>query len=419
MNFKEQKNHGITLIALIITIIVMLILVAVTITMAVNGGLFAKAAHAGTKTNEAVALEQELGSGIIRVGNKTYTSIDAYFDNDPIDQGIAIDETATLEIEADYDAQTGTPVTKKLESTLVGIKGTVIWTSNNKSVADVDNTGLVTAIGAGTAEITASVTYRDVTFTDTCTVTVKEAAPAKQYLGMTNEEADSGIGCYVKIGNQYGVIYADLAFARPESENHHWEDDDGAYSWEAEDHDELKKYYLNGEYDPDEEDEGWDKRPLVVADDELNQTEGRTKDRFYVMALTDFEANGYTTFYWDVNYNIKTFVTSVDFGSGDDNTKLLMDYWDNIPDSDTEWADGDIWKNLSGGDWFVPSRAEWSAFAKELGVYENYSNYGLSEFHWSSSQYDSDGAWFIDMGERCMGINLVQADYEVRLSTTF
>ena len=70
---KEQKkqnskhkipktNNGITLIALVITIIVMLILVAVTITMAVNGGLFEYARNAGTKTNEAIAKEQELAN---------------------------------------------------------------------------------------------------------------------------------------------------------------------------------------------------------------------------------------------------------------------------------------------------------------------------------------------------------------------
>ena len=35
-----KKEKGITLIALIITIIVMLILVAVTISVALNGGLF-------------------------------------------------------------------------------------------------------------------------------------------------------------------------------------------------------------------------------------------------------------------------------------------------------------------------------------------------------------------------------------------
>lgn len=62
---KSQK--GITLIALVITIIVMLILVAVTITMAVNGGLFDYAREAGTKTNDATAAEQTLANGTASV----------------------------------------------------------------------------------------------------------------------------------------------------------------------------------------------------------------------------------------------------------------------------------------------------------------------------------------------------------------
>ena len=47
---KFTKEKGITLIALIITIIVMLILVAVTISVALNGGLFEKARNAAEQT---------------------------------------------------------------------------------------------------------------------------------------------------------------------------------------------------------------------------------------------------------------------------------------------------------------------------------------------------------------------------------
>ena len=59
---KTRRNNGITLIALIITIIVMLILVGVTITMAVNGGLFEYAGRAGRETNDAIEKEQGLAS---------------------------------------------------------------------------------------------------------------------------------------------------------------------------------------------------------------------------------------------------------------------------------------------------------------------------------------------------------------------
>ena len=54
---KINKQNGITLIALIITIIVMLILVAVTINVALNGGLFDKAKTASDGTQRQVDKE--------------------------------------------------------------------------------------------------------------------------------------------------------------------------------------------------------------------------------------------------------------------------------------------------------------------------------------------------------------------------
>ena len=53
-----NKQNGITLIALIITIIVMLILVGVTINVALNGGLFDKAKTAGEQTQKQVEKEE-------------------------------------------------------------------------------------------------------------------------------------------------------------------------------------------------------------------------------------------------------------------------------------------------------------------------------------------------------------------------
>lgn len=70
-----RSQKGITLIALVITIIVMLILVAVTITMAVNGGLFDYAKKATGETNNAIEAEQQLGTGTVTVDNKPAASI--------------------------------------------------------------------------------------------------------------------------------------------------------------------------------------------------------------------------------------------------------------------------------------------------------------------------------------------------------
>ena len=80
MNRKQEKHtsKGITLIALVITIIVMLILVAVTISMAINGGLFEKAGKATGDTKNAMDAEQALASGQITINGKTYASIDDY-----------------------------------------------------------------------------------------------------------------------------------------------------------------------------------------------------------------------------------------------------------------------------------------------------------------------------------------------------
>ena len=60
---KGQK--GITLVALVITIIVMLILVGVSVTVAVNGGLFNNAKEGRDKTNEALGQEENLSQGYV------------------------------------------------------------------------------------------------------------------------------------------------------------------------------------------------------------------------------------------------------------------------------------------------------------------------------------------------------------------
>lgn len=56
--FKMRKNRGITLIALIITIIILLILVGVSINLAIKGDLFGSAEKAVSGTNDKVAQEQ-------------------------------------------------------------------------------------------------------------------------------------------------------------------------------------------------------------------------------------------------------------------------------------------------------------------------------------------------------------------------
>ena len=66
---KGQK--GITLVALVITIIVMLILVGVSVTVAISGGLFTKASDGASNTQKAANAERNLSDGKVTVLNGT------------------------------------------------------------------------------------------------------------------------------------------------------------------------------------------------------------------------------------------------------------------------------------------------------------------------------------------------------------
>jgi len=67
---KLRTERGITLIALIITIIVMLILVGVSVTVALNGGLFTTAKDATNKTQLEIDKEQLLELALGAIDNK-------------------------------------------------------------------------------------------------------------------------------------------------------------------------------------------------------------------------------------------------------------------------------------------------------------------------------------------------------------
>ena len=73
-----RNKRGITLVALVITIIVMLILLGVTITIALNGGLFGYAKNAVDQMNGVMTNEKELDGEKVTIDEETYDSIDDY-----------------------------------------------------------------------------------------------------------------------------------------------------------------------------------------------------------------------------------------------------------------------------------------------------------------------------------------------------
>ena len=73
-----KRNKGITLIALIITIIVMLILVAVSVNILIKSNLIGTAEKTVNKYKTA---SEEENSGVIEINGKKYNSIEDYIDN--------------------------------------------------------------------------------------------------------------------------------------------------------------------------------------------------------------------------------------------------------------------------------------------------------------------------------------------------
>lgn len=113
-------------------------------------------------------------------------------------KGIVVDTRYGLADVSDFFSQIQTPDTIETSSTVItgigvvpsslnlevgdtstlvasltpaGVTGTITWTSSATGVATVAN-GVVTAVAAGNATITASVTVGETTYTDTCSVVV-------------------------------------------------------------------------------------------------------------------------------------------------------------------------------------------------------------------------------------------------------
>ncbi len=309
-----RKNNGITLIALVITIIVLLILAGVTIaTLTGENGILTRASDAAEQTEKANVIEQaktdilgiqaEKKDGNITKG-ELKTVLDTYFKTVP----------------DDYTTET------------------VLETKNEY----------------GNHEIAVSEIYNG-------------------NLGETQEvisKTESFVGYYADIDGDKtidGIIYADLT--QGNTKDGQWTDSEGNYEIPKVESG-LKDYYIsdtnyNGPFG---------------EKDVLSPT-GSGAGRFYVMALSDIDANGH---YWYYNAygNMSDYytTTSGDFGTGRANTETMISKWNNSGYG--EQNANDMWgliQNEVENGWFVPSRGEWAAFAEELGITKsNYTNFGLS-----------------------------------------
>ena len=215
-NFK--RNNGITLVALVITIILLLILAGITISSLTSSGLFKAAQNARTTTDESTILEKiKLSLMNSRFAEGKYGEIDlGLLEEELVRQGIESSEITkgeggnlpwkithngfTFEIKEDGTIEkvngislnkTVLKLMKGANETLVatkteGLTGDVEWSSSNTSVATVDNAGKVTVVGdSGSADILASISGTG--YSTKCTVTV-----AKTIAGVKIVEPSDG-----------------------------------------------------------------------------------------------------------------------------------------------------------------------------------------------------------------------------------
>ena len=357
----SRSDRAITLVALIVTIIVLLILAGVTINLAVNNqGIFNKA--------------------------KTATRA---FKNASENEQTGLDE-ADKEI-AKYMPKEG----------------------GSGSESGGGNSGSVTATGKGTTLSSSSF-------------------PKISVSGLKYADLDGD-------GTADGIIVADISKDSTDTNTYKggnpWNGDrDSSFSYTKKETSELREYSENTSYKYTNADGS------EVAGTLTKCTSNTGIPRYYVLSLADYDTNihyWYKEAYGKMS-DYSTF-TSKDFGKGKENTeKKMIERMKNHSDSKyngvdygepTTGTNADIWNIIEDKvkeGWFVPSKAEWAAFASYLNTSKTstdtnyYGYYGLNDWYWASSQYDDNRAWLVTFENGYMGYNYVNYyPRMLRLCATF
>ena len=206
---KIEKNiiknkAGITLIALVISIIVLLILAGVSImTLAGDNGLLNRTTSAkekteqagimenirlayqnaliGQYTNDGKSIENQIKEDLekIYVGStiEVNKEDDTYTVKTPdgtysIDANGNVSKKEGIELLAKLELISGIDTTYQLTAKQNNISATLSWTSSDESVATISSTGNITVVGPGTTDITVSGTYNNKNYSEKCKVTI-------------------------------------------------------------------------------------------------------------------------------------------------------------------------------------------------------------------------------------------------------
>ncbi len=388
---RKGGTRGITLIALVITIIVLLILAAISISaLKGDNGIITEANEAKRKTEEANVkemveveiLKEQVKS---RSGNLTTEELreilDQYFKDVPAK---AEDLQKNLE-DPEYKLKARDEYGKDIELKVSDLYGgdLTLGTVDDDPRPDAD----------------------------------LEVSYVGYYADFEDEDGNK-----TPDGKPDGVIYADLAVKK---EGKWGNDSDSIYSYgyeTEEDKAKLKKYKIS-----EEKVTGfgtWEEKMITPA----NGTSG--EDRFYVMALKDLDED-YHYWYYNAYGNLDNSVEGSrnDFGEGKANTTDMIEKYKN--GTYGEPYEGGSYTDLWGLDslkekatkgWFVPSKSEWSAFGDlfnpdiENGFYQKDL---IIDYYWSSSQRDNYSAWSAYFNGIYVDIDSVDSGCYVRLSATF
>ncbi len=377
---KKQKNRlqkGITLIALVITIIVLLILAGVSIaTLTGDNGILTKAQTAKEETQKASVIEM-IQTDILEMGGdisceEIKNILSRYFDNVPDeDELIRNGSKLILKTKKDYGEQ---------EIKIEDIIGKIPIEKTKSYVgyyADIDADGEIDGI-----------IY-----------------------------ADLGIGLENGKGEWFETENVDV-----------WKEEHGEYSYNAITG--IRNYYVSRN----------DYEGKFGKKDVLSPI-GTGNNRFYVMALDDFKKIGdrqeeeklfdwYYAGYW--NFMDWDKVTAVDFGTGKKNTDIMVEKWNKssygeqdkgLKQEDEKYKHQDLWGVIQDKvkeGWFVPSRGEWSAFAGNLEITtENYQEKGLESYYLTSSLTNNYRSFLIYFPDGAMGTASVKDSNFVRMSIMF
>ena len=237
MNTKKKNARGITLIALVITIIVLLILAGVTINaLSGENGILKRATQAKSKTGRSNALEQinlaiitARTEGLGQVDKKvlrdeiTKAGMTVKTDGDDLPWEVVSDKYI-FRINEDYTVEeiSGIGLSKKeiklasgenetITATLTeGVTGTITWESSAPDIVKVEN-GKITAVGeSGTATITAKLEGTE--YQATCTVTVTKTrtnVTAEQIAENPGTFYGQKVTNYTAGGKIYRIFYID------------------------------------------------------------------------------------------------------------------------------------------------------------------------------------------------------------------